>query len=72
MSAGDNTLNSCCALQAMTSLRGLTDPDEALRKVMHDYVKFMTSPGSHGDTYAESWHRSGSDDSHALTKQLRI
>jgi hypothetical protein len=24
---------------------------------LDDYVKFMTTPGSHNDTYAESFHR---------------
>lgn len=24
---------------------------------LEDYVKFMTTPGSHNDTYAESFHR---------------
>ena len=26
--------------------------------VLEDYVSFMTQPGSHNDTYAESFHRS--------------
>ncbi len=52
---GDNTLNLLCVrvlLRAMNAL-GRYSSDDFLR----DYVTFMTSPGSHNDTYAESYHR---------------
>ena len=35
----------------------MTEP-LAQAAVLADYVKFMTTPGSHDDTYAESFHRS--------------
>ncbi|XP_035492813.1 uncharacterized protein LOC118312381 isoform X1 [Scophthalmus maximus] len=62
LQAGDNTLNTVCSLRAARSLvaGGFTDvsrPD-ARAAVMSDYVRFMTTPGSHNDTYAESFHRS--------------
>ncbi len=52
---GDNTLNLLCTrvlLRTMTE-RGSYDSDEYLRA----YIDFMTTPGSHNDTYAESYHR---------------
>lgn len=55
MQAGDNTLNLLCVrvlMRAMSKL-GCYDPNEFLR----EYVSFMTTPGSHQDTYAESYHR---------------
>jgi len=56
MAAGDNTLNCHCALLAMNALQSCEEAK--LKKVMCDYFKFMTTPGTHNDTYAESWHRS--------------
>ncbi|XP_067357224.1 uncharacterized protein [Channa argus] len=60
--AGDNTLNILCSLRAARTLvrGGFTDvstPD-ARATVLSDYVQFLTTPGTHNDTYAESFHRS--------------
>lgn len=55
LAAGDNTLNLLCArilLRSLTSSQG-HDPADFVRR----YVAFMTTPGSHRDTYAESYHR---------------
>lgn len=62
MKAGENTLNSVVALQMLKTLQRV-DPkvSQASRDVrghvLEDYVKFMTTPGTHNDTYAESFHR---------------
>ncbi|KAG1939282.1 uncharacterized protein LOC120459000 [Pimephales promelas] len=60
--AGQNTLNALCALRAARVLSAGSFPsaaDPAARAaVLSDYVEFLTSPGSHDDTYAESFHRS--------------
>ncbi|KAF6262383.1 ADP-ribosylglycohydrolase-domain-containing protein [Scenedesmus sp. NREL 46B-D3] len=56
MAAGENTLNAICARVVMRGIAangGKYDPAVFLR----DYVGFMTTPGSHTDTYAESFHR---------------
>ncbi|XP_029282978.1 uncharacterized protein LOC115005344 isoform X2 [Cottoperca gobio] len=60
--AGDNTLNVLCSLRAARSLVSgrfldVSQPD-ARAAVLSDYVHFLTTPGSHRDTYAESFHRS--------------
>ena len=55
MRRGDNTLNLLCVrvlLRRLTASGGC-DPVGFLR----DYIDFMTSPDSHNDTYAESYHR---------------
>lgn len=55
MKAGENTLNALCArlmTRTITKAHGY-DPKPALDA----YVQFMTTPGSHNDTYAESFHR---------------
>ncbi|XP_039907420.1 uncharacterized protein LOC120746170 isoform X1 [Simochromis diagramma] len=62
LQAGDNTLNILCSLRVARTLvsRGFVDvsqPD-ARAAVLSDYVHFLTTPGSHKDTYAESFHRS--------------
>lgn len=62
MQAGDNTLNAICSLRvAQTLVQGnlssAWDP-EARAAVLADYVQFMITPGTHEDTYAESFHRS--------------
>ena len=63
MSAGDNTLNSVTALQMLNTLQRV-DPNVSKSSrdvrglVLQEYVKFMTTPGTHNDTYAESFHRS--------------
>jgi ADP-ribosylglycohydrolase len=56
MVAGENTLNAVCA---RVVLRGITDNQGTYSKAkfLEDYVKFMTTPGTHNDTYAESFHR---------------
>lgn len=55
MAAGDNTLNALCArlLVRTISSTGRYDTADFLKA----YVTFMTTPGSHNDTYAESFHR---------------
>ena len=63
MSAGDNTLNAVTAMEMLKSMNKvdpeLVKPDrEVQAAVLEDYVKFMTTPGTHNDTYAESFHRS--------------
>ncbi|MEQ2189416.1 hypothetical protein GOODEAATRI_025055 [Goodea atripinnis] len=62
LQAGDNTLNILCSLRVARTIvsRRFTDvsqPD-ARAAVLSDYVQFLTTPGSHADTYAESFHRS--------------
>ncbi|XP_077462648.1 uncharacterized protein LOC144078446 [Stigmatopora argus] len=62
LKAGNNTLNVLCALRAAHTLAngGFADvshPD-ARAAVLVDYVHFLTTPGTHADTYAESSHRS--------------
>ncbi|CAK8698537.1 unnamed protein product [Clavelina lepadiformis] len=60
MEAGDNTLNCHCAFRLMQTLhdcpKNMTD-EAVLKQAFVDYVTFMTTPGSHNDTYAESYHR---------------
>lgn len=55
MQAGDNTLNLCCARVLLRSLvsKGHYDATDFL----HEYIRFMTEPDRHNDTYAESYHR---------------
>lgn len=55
MQAGDNTLNLLCARVLMRSLtsKGYYDSAEFLQ----EYIRFMTEPDRHNDTYAESYHR---------------
>ncbi|XP_072235305.1 uncharacterized protein [Leuresthes tenuis] len=62
LQAGDSTLNVLCSLRlARTLVAGrfadVSQPD-ARAAVLSDYVQFLTTPGSHSDTYAESFHRS--------------
>ena len=76
MKAGDNTLNSLMALEILKTMQRVdpkfTKPDEEVRgAVLEDYVKFMTTPGSHNDTYAESFHRSFFKDWAAEDKPLK-
>eukprot|EP00892_Ulva_mutabilis_P012018 jgi/Ulvmu1/9189/UM005_0289.1 len=56
MAAGENTLNALCARVVM---RGIADAggQYSRERWLQDYVSFMTTPGSHNDTYAESYHR---------------
>ena len=63
MKAGDNTLNSVIAVEFMETLHRvdpncMKEEEEVRGIVLEDYVKFMTTPGSHNDTYCESFHRS--------------
>ena len=62
MSAGDNTLNAMTALQTLRVMQkvdpeGTIEPSALREAVMENYVRFMTTPGTHSDTYAESFHR---------------
>ncbi|OWF44409.1 uncharacterized protein LOC110458390 [Mizuhopecten yessoensis] len=62
MKAGDSTLNSMMALQMLNTMSrldptGVMDDREMRGHVLEDYVSFMTTPASHNDTYAESFHR---------------
>ncbi len=55
MAAGENTLN---AITARVVLRSYTAAGACdVPAFLKEYVKFMTTPGSHNDTYAESYHR---------------
>ncbi|KAG9348835.1 hypothetical protein JZ751_029152 [Albula glossodonta] len=61
MPAGQNTLNALCALRearvlAVAGFRSVGER-QARGEVLADYLQFMTMPGSHDDTYAESFHR---------------
>ncbi|KAI4891021.1 hypothetical protein NFI96_013878, partial [Prochilodus magdalenae] len=62
LQAGENTLNLLCALrvaQVLSSGGFVSVAEPAARAaVLSDYVRFLTTPGSHNDTYAESFHRS--------------
>mmetsp|Transcript_15959 Transcript_15959/g.62352 ORF Transcript_15959/g.62352 Transcript_15959/m.62352 type:complete len:374 (+) Transcript_15959:50-1171(+) len=56
MQAGENTLTSRCArilLRTIAEAGGVYEED----RFLEDYVKFMTTPGTHNDTYADSFHR---------------
>jgi ADP-ribosyl-[dinitrogen reductase] hydrolase len=55
MQAGDNTLNLLCARVLMSSLNTVGHYDSA--DFLHQYIRFMTEPDRHNDTYAESYHR---------------
>lgn len=75
MKAGENTLNAVMALQMLKTLQRVdpkvSQPSRDVRGlVLEDYVKFMTTPGSHNDTYAESFHRSFFRDWSAQDKKL--
>jgi ADP-ribosylglycohydrolase len=55
LKAGENTLNIklCSVLIKSLNRRGRYDGDDYLQR----YVAFMTTPGSHRDTYIEECHR---------------
>ncbi len=55
MQAGENTLNALCARLLLRSLCRMKGHDTA--DFLSEYVQFMTTEGSHNDTYAESYHR---------------
>jgi len=55
MKAGENTLN---LLVTRVLIRSITESGGYNpNKFLEDYVEFMTTPGTHNDTYAESYHR---------------
>uniref|UniRef100_A0A0L8GEA0 ADP-ribosylglycohydrolase n=1 Tax=Octopus bimaculoides TaxID=37653 RepID=A0A0L8GEA0_OCTBM len=62
MEPGDNTLNMLVALKILQTMQE-TDPwalksdQEVMASVLESYVHFMTTPDTHNDTYAESFHR---------------
>jgi ADP-ribosylglycohydrolase len=56
MEAGENTLNALCmrnTIRCITENNGVYDRN----KMVQSYIEFMTTPDSHNDTYAESYHR---------------
>ncbi|EFJ51855.1 hypothetical protein VOLCADRAFT_103347 [Volvox carteri f. nagariensis] len=55
MKAGENTLNAICARLVLRNLA--KEKGYSTSSWLQDYVTFMTTPGSHNDTYAESFHR---------------
>ena len=55
MQAGENTLNALCARLLMRGM--VRHKAYAPADFLADYVDFMTTEGSHNDTYAESYHR---------------
>ena len=55
MAAGENTLNAVCTRLTMRSIT--ENKKYKSGAFLKDYVKFMTTPGTHNDTYAESFHR---------------
>ncbi|GFO45496.1 poly(ADP-ribose) glycohydrolase arh3 [Plakobranchus ocellatus] len=62
MKAGDSTLNAVMALHVLQTMNrvdhDLVKPEKDVRgAVLEDYIGFMTTPNSHNDTYAESFHR---------------
>lgn len=58
MEAGENTLNVHCARLLMRYYAsGASSPPYSVRGWLGKYVEFMTTEGSHPDSYAESYHR---------------
>lgn len=55
MQAGDNTLNLLCARVLMRSMNAVGHYDST--NFLRQYIRFMTEPDQHNDTYAESYHR---------------
>jgi hypothetical protein len=55
MAAGDNTLNALCLRELVRTIAAARAYSPAA--FLNAYVRFMTTPGSHGDTYAETFHR---------------
>ena len=55
MAAGENTLNAVCARLVTRSI--VKSKGYNSSAFLAEYVQFMTTPGSHNDTYAESFHR---------------
>ena len=60
MKAGDNTINYYCVLREWQTIKesGSTLSDEELiKRIFVDYVTFMTTPGSHPDTWVDGNHK---------------
>ena len=55
LQAGDNTLNLLCGRVLLRTMGRAGRYDSAA--FLREYVHFMTTRGSHNDTYAESYHR---------------
>lgn len=55
MGAGDNTLNALCLRELARTIA--TERGYSPAAFLTAYVRFMTTPGSHDDTYAETFHR---------------
>ena len=55
MQAGENTLNALCARLVLRSMTQRLGHDT--EHFLSEYVAYMTTPDSHNDTYAESYHR---------------
>lgn len=73
MKAGDNTLNALTAMETIKTMQAVDrsanmDPANLREAVMENYVNFMTTPNTHNDTYAESFHRSLFQDWSSLEK----
>lgn len=51
---GENTLEG---EMARLSMRFITEGDFSLDKMRQSYIDFMTTPGSHNDAYASTYHR---------------
>ncbi len=68
MAAGQNTLNALCT-RVVT--RGMAEEKGySVDRFLQDYVKFMTTPGSHDDTYAGKHFRLEGCYPHALGRCL--
>eukprot|EP01134_Creolimax_fragrantissima_P006223 CFRG6223T1 len=52
---GENTLNAQLAREVMRTVIDEGEYDSA--KFLQHYIQFMTVPGKHNDTYADSFHR---------------
>ena len=55
MAAGENTLNALVARLLVRTV--VAEQGWAPASFLREYVRFMTTRGSHNDTYAESYHR---------------
>jgi ADP-ribosylglycohydrolase len=55
LQAGENTLEAQLTLLLMNSIAATDAFDSSAFR--QDYIKFMTTPGSHNDTYASTAHR---------------
>lgn len=56
--AGDNTLEAYLARLATRVMNNNSvNNDFSSKNYLHDYIKFMTTPGNHPDSYAATGHR---------------